>query len=212
MELTPEIREAAKREAAEEQARGRMSDQDIAKLRVVSYEDKLRKQGEEKFATALTQIEPTPENLSKLIERCATRKKVDEPIKHLARRTAKLLYWIQARGFRLGHEIRLPSDINLLSELVAYRDPQADEPYELNEVEADMPEAVWAKQWKVKKVVPPKQDGPEPRYCSLGRKCLKAVKGKAAIVLGRSDYCSSVCRGRAKVIAKRTPGASILVH
>jgi hypothetical protein len=160
-----------------------MSDKTTERLRQINYEDKIRKQGEEKFAYALTQIEPTPENLSALIARCSG-------AALLPRRKYKLLYWIQSRGFRLGHEIRLPEDITFLSELT---------PDELATSDVQ-----FLATWRVDKIVPPKQDGPAPRYCALGRKCLKAVKGKAAVISGSSEWCSTLCRGRAKIIARKT--------
>ena len=162
------------------------------RLHHVNYEDRVRRQGEEKFSYALTQIAPTPENLSKLIVRCVGNSKPKD-LAQLDRRLHKLLFWIRGRGYRLGHEIRLPEDMAFLSELT---------PDELA-----MSDARFLAEWKVDKIVPPRRDGPEPRYCDLGRKCLKAVKGKAAVVTGTSNWCSAVCRGRAKIVAKKAATA-----
>ena len=159
-----------------------MSDKAAERLKQINYEDKVAKQSEEKFAYALTQISPTPENLAKLITRCS-----DDPKN--SRRLVKLLFWIQSRGWRLGHEIRLPSDIALLSELTAE--------------EIEMSDSVFAAKWRVKKMVAPISDEPEVRLCALGRRCLRAVKGKAAPVTGKAEYCSVNCRGRAKILARK---------
>jgi hypothetical protein len=159
-----------------------MSDKAAERLKQINYEDKIAKQSEEKFAYALTQIFPTHENLAKLIARCSGDPKN-------SRRLVKLLFWIQSRGWRLGHEIRLSSDIAFLSELT----PD----------EVDMPDSVFAEKWRVKKIVAPISDEPEVRLCTLGRRCLGAVKGKAAPVTGKAEYCSVTCRGRAKILARK---------
>jgi hypothetical protein len=155
-----------------------MSDKAAERLKQISYEEKITKQSEEKFAYALTQIIPTPENLTKLIARCSGSST------GLDRRTHKLLFWIQGRGYRLGHEIRLPEDISFLSELTSD--------------EMVMSHAVFAGTWKVKKIVPPISDDPEPRYCPLKRQCLRFKNGKPGVIPGTGEYCSSDCRGRAK--------------
>jgi len=187
MELTAEIREAARQEVAEEAARSKMSEKTAASLRNINYEEKLRKQDNEKFAYALTQIELTAENLSKLISRCTG---VPAISTLLLPRTQKLLYWIQSRGWRLGHEISTPEDITFLSRLT----PD----------EERMSEAKFAAEWKAKKIVKPISDEPERRRCALGvRKCLKVKDGKAGIVAGTSEWCSADCRGRAKILAKK---------
>jgi hypothetical protein len=90
-----------------------MSDKAAERLKQISYEDRVRKQDEEKFAYGLAQIAATPESLTKLVARCS-----GSPAS-LDRRTHKLLFWIQGRGYRLGHEIRLPEDITFLSELTS---------------------------------------------------------------------------------------------
>ena len=188
-----EIRDAARQEAAEARSHSAMSEAATERLHHDNYEDRVRKQCEEKFSFALTQIAPTPGNLSNLIVRCVGNSKPKD-LAQLDRRLHKLLFWIQGRGYRLGHEIRLPEDIAFLRELT----PD----------EIVMSPARFLAEWKVDKIVPPRRDGPEPRYCDLGRKCLKAVKGKAAVVIGTSNWCSVVCRGRAKIIAKKAASAT----
>jgi len=191
MELTEEIREVARQESAEAAERSRMSDKSAERLRSIGQEEKLRKQDNEKFAYALTQVAPITENLSKLISRCTGVPAVSTSL--LPRMAQKLLYWIQSRGWRLGHEIGLPEDIAFISRLT----------YE----EERMSDAHFTAVWKVKKVIAPLNDEPEPKYCALGvRKCLKAKDGKAGICK-TSEYCSVDCRGRAKIIARKTAEA-----
>jgi hypothetical protein len=161
----------------------RMSDKSIQRLRQGQYEEKIFNQNNDKFAYALTQIAPSPENLHALVARCS-----GSPL-DLERRVHKLLYWIQARGYRLGHEIYYPWDVTFLSEL--------------SPSEAKMSDTQFLAHWKVRKIVAPLTDGPPPRQCALGRKCLKAVHGKAATIVGTGEYCSMVCRGRAKIIARK---------
>jgi hypothetical protein len=163
-----------------------MSDKAAERLKQISYEDKVTKQSEEKFAYGLTQIAATPENLTKLIARCS-----GSP-RQLDRRTQKLLFWIQGRGYRLGHEIRLPEDITFLSELTSD--------------EIAMSDAVFAATWKVKKIVQPISDEPEPRYCPLKRQCLRFKNGKPGVIPGTGEYCSTDCRGRAKWQKKASAG------
>lgn len=188
MELTETIRAQARQDAAEEAARSKMSEKTAANLRSINYEEKLRKQDNEKFAYALTQIEPTAENLSKLISRCTGIPAISTLL--LPRMTQKLLYWIQSRGWRLGHEISLPEDIAFLSCLTPDEELMA--------------EASFQAEWKVKKVVKPISDEPEPKRCALGvRKCLKVKDGRAGIVVGKSEWCSADCRGRSKILARK---------
>jgi hypothetical protein len=175
-----------------------MSDKTAERLRQINYEDRVRKQDEEKFAYALTQVTPTAENLTKLIARCVGNSRPKD-LTQLDRRTHKLLFWIQGRGYRLGYEIRLPGDITFLSELTSD--------------EIVISDTAFFATWHVKKIVSPISDEPEARLCALKRKCLKAVKGKAAPVAGKSEYCSVPCRGRARVIAQnaaKTAASSLM--
>jgi hypothetical protein len=110
-----------------------MSDKAAERLKQISYEDRVRKQDEEKFAYGLAQIAPTQENLTKLIARCWGSSR------QLDRRTHKLLFWVQGRGYRLGHEIRLPEDITFLSELTSD--------------EMVMNDPAFVSLWRVKKIV-----------------------------------------------------------
>src|SRR5438445_4796530 len=45
---------------------------------------------------------------------------------------------------------------------------------------------------------------PEPKVCALGSKCLRAYRRKPAEVTGTGQYCSSMCRGTAQALAKRS--------
>ena len=186
MIITKEHREAAK----QSKPRKEMTEKQGEHLRQVNLEEKLSRAADERFATAVPQVSPTPENLAKLIERCS-----GDP-QHLDRRTNKLLYWIQSRGWRLGHEIKRPSDIVLLSNLA----PD----------EGRMSDSAFAGEWAVKKVVPPKIDEPEPRYCALGKKCLRFANRRPGVVAGRSPYCSQNCRGRAKIIKTRLSNVGVI--
>jgi hypothetical protein len=46
---------------------------------------------------------------------------------------------------------------------------------------------------KKKTVVTVPTKTPQARLCRSGSKCLKAVRRKAAVVSGRSQFCSSAC-------------------
>jgi len=164
------------------------SDRSAERLRHLSYEDRLAKQGEERFATALTQITPTPRNLSKLIGRCLGH--LQSPVT-LERKTYKLLYWVQAKGYRLGHEIRLPEDIAFLSELT--------------KDEIKMSDAQFEAEWKVKKIVKPISDEPKPEPCKTGEKCLWAKRLKPAPAAKGSLYCTSNCKHADIARRKRAP-------
>jgi hypothetical protein len=72
-----------------------------------------------------------------------------------------------------------------------------------------MSDSAFAATWQVKKLVAPISDEPAARYCSLGRKCLKATKGRAGVVSGKAEYCSPACRGRAKFLTQKPPAAQV---
>ena len=44
---------------------------------------------------------------------------------------------------------------------------------------------------------------PTVRLCVLGSKCLRAYRRKPAIVTGKGQYCSDVCRGTAQALRQR---------
>jgi hypothetical protein len=173
-EVEVEIDPLARFRGLEPEPKVVMSDKVAERLKQINYEDRIRKQDEEKFAYALSQIAPTAENVEKLIVRCVGHSRL------LDRRTHKLLFWIQGRGYRLGHEIRLPEDISFLSELTSD--------------EAAMSDAAFFATWKVKKIVAPISDEPEGRPCKSGQKCMWLKHRKPATAVGRSLYCTPNCQ------------------
>lgn len=193
-------RQQVREEAATQKPK--MSDAQAARLRAISAEDKFEKIAEGRFATALTQIVPTLENLQKLISRCTVSDfytldadgnvvpRLQLP-QHLDRRAYKLAYWIE-RGYRLGERINTPQDILFMSNLT----PE----------EVKMSDAQFAEEWRVKrgqKPVAPLNAAKEPKECALRSRCLRAVKRHGASVPGKGFYCSEACRGRAKVLARK---------
>jgi len=46
---------------------------------------------------------------------------------------------------------------------------------------------------------------PEIKVCVLGSQCLRAYRRKPAIVPGKGQYCSDVCRGTAQALMQRKP-------
>lgn len=169
--------------AAEREAKPTgMSDRAAERLRQVNYEDRVAKQNEEKFAYALTQVPVTSENLAKLIARCSGKSE------HLERRTAKLMFWIQSRGWRLGHEIKLAHDIAFLSELTSD--------------EIRMSDSTFTATWRAKKVVAPISDGPKMADCRAGKQCMW-LKNRRPRQAPEGQFCSHICRQSFLAVQRR---------
>lgn len=184
--LVPEVDPLAKfraEVAAEKEAKpSAMSDRSAERLRQINYEDRVAKQNEEKFAYALTQVEVTPDTLSKLIERCSGKSS------DLERRTSKLLFWIQSRGWRLGREIKAPHDISFLSEVTSD--------------EIAMSDSTFAATWRVKKIVAPISDGPKMEDCRAGKEC-KWLKNRRPRQAPAGQFCTPICRQSFLAVQKR---------
>lgn len=180
----------------------KMSEAQATRLRAINAEERFDRIAEGRFATALTQVAPTAENLQKLISRCTVSDfyTLDssgnivprpQPPRYLERRALKLSYWIEL-GYRLGERINTPQDILFMSNLT----PE----------EVAMSDAKFPEEWRVKrgqKPVAPLNAAKEPKECALRSRCLRAAKRHGAPVKGKGLYCSDACRGRAKALAKK---------
>jgi hypothetical protein len=200
MIITDEHRKAAK----ETQRKKSMTRAQIDHLRQIAEADKGRRCDESRFASALASVTPTPENLKKLIDRCyaqAGNFQIHSPkVTHLDRRAVKLLYWIQAKGFRLGTEIATPSDITFLSNLTAD--------------EIKMSDARFEAEWKVKKVFKhPDPVVPGEKRCT-NKWCRKGPDKSRGIVPPRSKggFCSQACRDVCKPPASPMADAQVLAQ
>jgi hypothetical protein len=105
---------------AEKKSRGHMSETTVANFHAIKAQEKAAAVAAEKFKNAIAVVIVTPENLAKLIEKCEAVPadtgytlgpspefkvtKIVRPIDQLARRVAKLSWWITA-GYLLGGEI-----------------------------------------------------------------------------------------------------------
>jgi len=198
-----------------------MSEKAAERLRLIGYEDKIVKQGEEKFAYGLTQIAPTPENLKILITRCSAKSvwRFEHPerehpdLKQIDRRVAKLGWWISA-GYRLGHEIDTPTLINFFSDLVLDEKTMSD-----REFAATWNAATAAKRAKsriergVASIV---LEQPPERLCKAGSKCLWAKRRQPAPAAEGSSYCTLNCqkglaaRNRRQKASQKTANAPVL--
>lgn len=157
-----------------------MTKSQINRLRLSAEEEKANRCGEARFANAIASIQPTPENLQKLIARCSN------DSTNLERRAAKLLYWINARGYRLGLKIETPVHVTCLSELT---------PDEIK-----MSNARFQEEWRVKKVfkhlntVLPGEKRCANKWCRKG-----PDKGRGIVPpRSRGGFCSQTCRDVSK--------------
>src|SRR5438105_500001 len=103
-------REQVRAEASEKAHRGKMSEAAVAKFREQREDERVERAAESRFANAIASIQPTPENLKRLIARCSTDQR------DLDRRAYKLAYWIE-RGYKLGEHINTPQSILWMSTL-----------------------------------------------------------------------------------------------
>lgn len=126
MQIAEEYRQQARDEAAQKKRRP-MSTTALIKLRVRAEEDRAEAAALNRFQNAVASIEPTPENLAKLISRCSN----DDEL--LPRRAAKLDYWLKMLGRKLAD--LSPQDICFLSALT----PE----------EARMSEASFQARWRI---------------------------------------------------------------
>jgi hypothetical protein len=194
MEIEQDKLATFRQQIAEENAepRGKMSEAALAKLRTIREQDKLAAIDADRFKNALSSIEPTPENLKRLIERCSCRPKTRRFDKdHIDRRVAKLGWWIAA-GYRLGHEIDTVSLIHFFSDLVLDEKTMSD-----REFAATWNAATAAKRLKsriergVASVISEK---PPERLCKAGAKCLWAKRRQPAPAAEGSSYCTPNCQ------------------
>jgi len=143
LQITEELRAQAREEAAQRKRRP-MSASALAKLRKRGQDERAEAAALVRFQNAVASIEPTPENLAKLISRCSA------DHKQLNRRAHKLACWLQKLG-RILSELS-PSDISLLSALT----PD----------EARMTDGSFQAQWLVKEQGPAR---PRVRTCKRQR-------------------------------------------
>jgi hypothetical protein len=112
-DVLAEFRQQAKDEIAEKSERSKMSDAAVAKLRAMNEQTKAQEILDERFASALRLIVPTPENLLTLLDRCNHSMRPTQ----IERRAEKLAWWVTA-GYRLGYEIDSVTMLNFFSTLV----------------------------------------------------------------------------------------------
>jgi hypothetical protein len=192
--------------------RGKMSDAALAKLRSIREQDKQESVALERFRNALGSVIVNDVNLRILIERCdqpspdtgfSLNKAGDcvrspRPCEHLTRRVAKLSWWISA-GFKLGREIDSIGLILFFSDLTPDEIGMTDSEFAQCWSEASAKKRL---KYRVEheiikpepKPEPQPKPEPKPRLCKAGKKCLWVKNRRAAPAVGRSDYCTPICR------------------
>lgn len=188
------FRAQAKAELEEKSQRSKMSDAALAKLRAIKEQDRLQASSEERFASALRLIKPTPENLLTLTDRCNR----SVPVQQLSRRAAKLGWWIAA-GFRLGHEIDSLTMLSLFSDLTSEEKTASDSRF--NNLWSPASAAKLRDLRTERGLI----ESGEPIYraCASGKKCMKFEKRKPAAAKGKGAYCSISCGAADRARAKR---------
>ena len=178
-----------------------MGERQRAQLNSIKELEKSDKVVAERFANALSSVKATPDNLQKLIERCASQWLSSPELTHPGRRAHKLRWWITA-GFLLGREINTVGAVNFFSELVG------DE-LTMSETSFlklwDMPSAAKLKQSRINRGLMPADETreTEPKPCKSGKKCLQFSNRKPADAKGNSQYCSKNCAASDRARKKR---------
>jgi hypothetical protein len=177
-----------------------MGERQRAQLNSIKEQEKADKFIAEKFASALASVKATPDNLQKLIERCASQWLTSPELTHLDRRAHKVRGWIAA-GLLLGREISTVGAVNFFSELVG------DE-LTMSETSFlklwNMPSAAKLKQSRINRGLIPadaRETVSEP--CKSGKKCLNLANRKPADAKGTSHYCSKNCAASDRARKKR---------
>jgi len=168
----------------EDETRPRMSEAAKAKLRSINERDRLNAEADTRLVKEFNSHSWNVEQLTNLFAKSFGG---TQPTPR--RRAIKVMYRL-ARGARVYHI----HDLTLFGEL--------------SSGEAEMPMNRFLAKYPLPEdeTVTPKGEPVKTetvRLCVLGRKCLRAVRNRAAEVSGKSQYCSVNCRGRARILARR---------
>ena len=172
----------------EDETRPKMSEAAKAKLRSINERDRTNAEADARLVEEFNSRSWTLDQLVDVFAKSfgGTQRIADASPR---RRAVKAIYRL-AQGARVYHI----HDISMFGELSS---DEAEMPmsrflarYPLPEDEAVTPKGAPVKTEPV-------------RLCALGRKCLRAVRNRAAEVSGKSQCCSVNCRGRARILARR---------
>lgn len=168
----------------ENETRPKMSEAAKAKLKTINERDRANVEADARLVKEFTSH---PVTLEQLIELFAKSFGGTQPTPR--RRAVKAMHRL-AKGARVYHI----HDISLFGELTRE--------------EAEMPMSRFLAKYPLPEdetVTPagePVEVKPVKR-CALGKKCLRLKNRQAGEVVGKGEYCSTNCRGRARMISQR---------
>ena len=196
------FREQVRGELAEKSVRQKMSPEALAKFRAQRDADRTANAGQERFINGLKSVTVTTDNLKRLISLCGI------PVPTMLDRRATKLNWFVRAGYELGREISTPTLVLFFSELTPDETSMSDDRFarEWSDESAVKTRACRIRRGIISETVetePREAKADEPRICGLKSKCLRAVKRRGAVVVGKGLYCSEICKGAARAAKMR---------